>query len=123
MTQKPFLFVTILMIAIPAAAFGQAFQAPPPMLAPPPAQQNQPPAEYAFRPDLTNPQFGECLQLEKNWKMLWQRYAQEYQRAQMINPRDPNYAQVSYYMRSLKAQLDAAWQNFSSRCVYFPQGR
>ncbi len=116
-------FAVLLVVTAPAAGLAQ-FQAPPPMLAPPPAQQNQQsPAEYAFRPDLTNPQYGECLQLEKTWKMLWQRYAQEYQRAQMMNPRDPQYAQMSYYMQSLKNQVDAAWQNFSSRCVYFPSRR
>jgi len=92
----------------------------PPQTVPLPQQH---PAQYAFRPDLTNPEFGECLNLEKVWKGLWQQYAQEYQRARMMNPRDPQYAQMTFYLRNLKQQLDAAWQTFSGRCVYFPENR
>ncbi|AFM26408.1 hypothetical protein [Desulfomonile tiedjei] len=93
----------------------------PPVQQPP--QGMQQPTEYAFRPDLTNPQFGECLNLEKQWKMLYQHYVQEYQRAQMMNPRDPNYGMVTRQMQNLKYQLDNAWNTFSSRCVYFPRQR
>src|SRR5271157_2435596 len=51
-------------------------QAPPaqPMQPPapgPPAQQQQMPGEYAFRADLTNPQYGECLGLERTWQANW----------------------------------------------------
>jgi hypothetical protein len=77
--------------------------------------------EYAFRPDLTNPEFGMCLQLEKNWKGLWERYYQLYHQARMMNPNDPQYAQLAYYLNVLKSQLDTAWYEFSSRCVYFPR--
>jgi hypothetical protein len=121
--------ITLFLVAVATALVSAQVPYPPPPLAPPPAQPGQmapdpqQPLEYAFRPDLTNPQFGECLNLEKNWKMLWQRYAQEYQRARMMSPQDPQYAQMSYYLRGLKAQLDAAWQNFSSNCVYFPRRR
>ncbi|MBI5250291.1 MAG: hypothetical protein HY912_12420 [Desulfomonile tiedjei] len=130
--KRSLLLVLVLLLATvsPSSVPGQVpYQGQPPMMQPQPVPQGQQPpgaqhpAEYAFRPDLTNPQFGECLNLEKTWKMLWQRYAQEYQRARMMNPRDPQYAQMSYYLQSLKAQLDAAWQNFSSRCVYFPSRR
>lgn len=130
--KRPRLIAIILLLVVAAVAVVSAqgpYPAPPPTPLPPPAQPGQPapgpqqPLEYAFRPDLTNPQFGECLNLEKNWKMLWQQYAQAYQQARWMNPQDPQYAQMSYYLRNLKNQLDAAWQNFSSRCVYFPRGR
>ncbi len=117
-----------LVAAVTVVASAQA-PYPAPQLTRPPVQPGQTapgpqqPLEYAFRPDLTNPQYGECLGLEKNWKMLWQQYAQAYQQAQMMNPRDPQYAQMSYYLRNLKTQLDTAWQNFSSKCVYFPRRR
>jgi hypothetical protein len=129
--KKPLLIVIGLLFVAAAVLVASAqapYPAPPPM-PPPPGQPGQPapgpqqPLEYAFRPDLTNPQYGECLNLEKNWKMLWQQYAQAYQQARWMNPRDPQYAQMSYYLRNLKTQLDAAWQNFSSRCVYFPRSR
>lgn len=87
----------------------------------PTQQQPQQPQEYAFRPDLTNPQYGECLNLEKNWKGLWQRYAQEYQRFRMMSPSDSQYQQMAYYLQGLKQQLDAAWNTFSGQCVYFPR--
>ena len=87
---------------------------------PVPQQQNQP-LEYAFRPDLTNPEYGQCLNLEKQWKALWQRYYQIYSQVRMMNPNDPQYAQVTYYARMVKSQLDAAWNHFSSKCVYFPK--
>jgi hypothetical protein len=80
-------------------------------------QQRQ---EYAFRPNLTNPEYGQCLGLEKNWKNLWQQYAQGYQQAQSLSPQDPRYAQMSYYLVDLKRRLDDAWYQFSSRCIYFP---
>ncbi len=79
--------------------------------------------EYAFRPELTNPEYGQCLGLEKNWKNLWQQYAQGYRQAQMLNPQDPRYAQMSYYLVDLKRRLDAAWYQFSIRCIYFPGHR
>ncbi|MGO9570781.1 MAG: hypothetical protein ACLP5H_24920 [Desulfomonilaceae bacterium] len=116
-----------LLAAAPVALLAQAPYAgqppaPPQPMRPPqqvPVPQQQP-SEYAFRPDLTNPEFGECLQLEKAWQAAWQRYAQEYQRARWMNPRDPQYPQMTYYLQNLKQQLDAAWQSFSGRCVYFP---
>jgi hypothetical protein len=79
--------------------------------------------EYAFRPDLTNPQYGSCLGLEKSWKSLWQQYAAGYQQAQSLNPQDPRYAQMSYYLTDLKRRMDAAWYQFSSECIYFPAKR
>jgi hypothetical protein len=90
----------------------------------PQQQQAQPggqPLEYAFRPNLTNPEFGMCLKLEKNWKALWNTYYQLYSQLRMMNPNDPRYAQMVRYAYGVKAQLDAAWQNFSSRCIYFPR--
>jgi hypothetical protein len=76
--------------------------------------------EYAFRPDLTNPEFGECLQLEKNWKVLWGRYTQMYEQTRWMHPSNSQYIQTTYYLQQLKMQLDAAWNTFSSRCIYFP---
>jgi hypothetical protein len=77
--------------------------------------------EYAFRPDLTNPQFGECLRMEKNWQALYQQYYQYYRGFQGMARNDPRTMEMSYFLNSLKSQLDAAWQNFSSRCIYFPK--
>ncbi len=125
--KMAFIFLTFLVAATPVALFAQGpypGQSPlparpigPPQQVPVPQQQ---PSEYAFRPDLTNPEFGECLQLEKAWQAAWQRYAQEYQRHRWMNPSDPQYPQMTYYVRNLKQQLDATWQTFSGRCVYFP---
>jgi hypothetical protein len=120
------IFLTFLLAAIPTGITAQGpYPGPPPPVQPmgPPPQgpaPQQQPSEYAFRPDLTNPEFGECLQLEKAWQATWQRYAQEYQRFRWMNPNDPQYAQMTYYLRTLKQQLDATWQTFSGRCVYFP---
>jgi hypothetical protein len=120
------IFLTFLLAAIPVGITAQGpYPGPPPPAQPmgPPQQgpaPQQQPSEYAFRPNLTNPEFGECLQLEKAWQATWQRYAQEYQRFRWMNPSDPQYAQMTYYLRTLKQQLDATWQNFSGRCVYFP---
>ncbi|MBI4965074.1 MAG: hypothetical protein HY913_17505 [Desulfomonile tiedjei] len=89
----------------------------------PPAAQQQQPMEYAFRPDLSNPEFGECLELEKNWRALWQRYAQVYQQVTTMNPSDPQYRQMALYAQGLKQHLDAAWNAFSGKCVYYPPRR
>lgn len=78
-------------------------------------------SEYAFRPNLSNPEFGECLQLERNWKTLWNSYYQAYYHAQSMRPSDPQYQQMAAYVNNLRYQLDAAWANFSQRCVYFPR--
>jgi hypothetical protein len=83
-----------------------------------PASQRQQPQEYAFRPNLTNQEYGECLGLERNWKNLWQQYAQSYQQAQYMSPSDPRYAQMSNYLLGLRGQLDAAWNAFT-KCIYF----
>ena len=88
-----------------------------------PYQQQQQPLEYAFRPDLSNPEYGACLNLEKRWKALYQNYYSAYNQARMMNPRDPQYAQMANYVNSMKAQMDAAWADFSGRCVYFPRHR
>ena len=115
---------------------GVAAQAPPsyPMTVPPgpTAPPGSPPGgqvprqggtQYAFRPDLSNPEYGQCLNLEKNWQNLWHTYNQLYHQATSMNQRDPNYVQMTYQLRDLKQQLDAAWHTFSSRCVYFPDPR
>ncbi|MEJ2717608.1 MAG: hypothetical protein P8182_10780 [Deltaproteobacteria bacterium] len=127
--------ILLIIVIMPATLWSQGPYTPqgryPPQGPPPPGAQAPPPArmpqqqplEYAFRPDLTNPQFGQCLQLESQWKALYQQYYQQYQRARSINPRDPAYARYTYYLRDLKRQLDAAWNNFSGRCVYFPARR
>ncbi len=81
----------------------------------------QMPEEYAFRPNLTNPEFGECLQLERNWKTLWNSYYQAYYHAQSLPPSDPQYRQMAAYVNSLRYQLDAAWSAFSQKCIYFPR--
>ena len=97
---------------------------PPAAPAPQPTQiPQQQPTEYAFRPDLTNPQYGECLGLEKQWQTLWQNYYQLYYQHRMMNPNDPAYSQLTYHVRTLKQQLDNAWQQFSSQCIYFPTRR
>jgi hypothetical protein len=98
-------------------------QGPPMGAPPPPNQQAQQPIEYAFRPNLSNPEYGECLNLEKRWKNLWQTYYQLYNQTRMMNPSDPQYAQMANYVNHMKRQLDAAWADFSGRCVYFPNRR
>ena len=75
---------------------------------------------YAFRPNLTNPEYGECLNLERQWQNLWHMYSAEYARAMRMNRSDPLYAQMTYRMHGLKQQLDRAWANFSGKCIYFP---
>jgi hypothetical protein len=90
----------------------------PPAPGPPVPQQMQP--EYAFRGDLTNQQYGECLGLERTWQANWQRYAVEYQRAMSVSTKDPIYPQVTWYVQGLKQQLDQSWNTFSSKCLYFP---
>ena len=86
----------------------------------PPGQQGPTTGEYAFRGDLTNPQYGECLQLERIWQGNWYRYAAEYQRAVMMNPKDPNFPEMTRYIQGLKQQLDQSWNIFCGKCVYFP---
>ncbi len=81
----------------------------------------QKPMEYAFRPDLTNPEYGQCLQMEKHWKSLYERYYNLYQQAMTMNRADPRFTQLSQYMAYLRPQLDRAWNDFSSKCVYFPR--
>lgn len=112
-------------VAAPQPAQPRRPQPPPRRPQPGPEAQPQPqgqqPTEYAFRPDLTNPEFGECLQLEKNWKNLYNKYYQIYSYARTMNPEDPQYAQTAYYVQHLKSQLDMAWNTFSSKCVYFPR--
>jgi hypothetical protein len=98
-------------------------QGPPMGRQPQPNQQPQQPLEYAFRPNLSNPEYGECLNLEKNWKNLWQTYYQLYNQTRMMNPSDPQYAQMANYVNHMKMRLDAAWADFSGRCVYFPNHR
>lgn len=103
----------------------------PPQTGPPPGAYGPPmgqapeqqPLEYAFRPDLTNPQYGQCLQIEKQWRHLWEQYYQYYQQHRTMNPADPAYAQLTWHLRNLKQQLDAAWSQFSSQCIYFPTRR
>ena len=93
-----------------------------PQRRPSPQQAPQPmDSEYAFRPNLSNPEFGECLQLERNWKTLWNSYYQAYYHAQSMRPSDPQYQQMAAYVNNLRYQLDAAWSNFSQRCVHFPR--
>jgi hypothetical protein len=59
--------------------------------------------------------------MEKNWHALYQQYYQYYQGFQRMARNDPKTMEMSYFLNSLKSQLDAAWQNFSSRCIYFPK--
>ncbi len=123
--SAPFMGIEFLNAQYPAA--------PPPQQGPPmgyppqqaPYQQPQPqqPSEYAFRPNLTNPEYGQCLNLEKRWQGLWQTYNSVYNQARMMNPSDPQYAQTANYVNYMKTQLDAAWAEFSGRCVYFPNHR
>jgi hypothetical protein len=100
-------------------------QAPPLLMpvdpsAPPPQQAPQPSSgEYAFRPDLSNPEYGQCLQLEKQWKSLWNTYNQYYQQARTMPPNSAEHSQTAYYLQQLRMQMDTAWNNFSSRCIYF----
>jgi hypothetical protein len=109
--------------AQPAPVYPQPQPAQPmqPLAPGPPAQQQQQaPGEYAFRGDLTNPEYGECLALERTWQANWYRYAAEYRRAIMMNPKDPNFPQMTRYIQGLKQQLDQSWSIFSSKCIYFP---
>jgi hypothetical protein len=113
----------VLSVASATCAQGPYYPPAPGMQPPVPGQQAAPgpqqPTEYAFRPDLTNPQYGECLGLERNWQELSQRYAMEYQRAAAMNPRSPEYAQMTRYMQGLRQQVDQAWNIFSSKCIYY----
>ncbi len=136
--EKPFFTMLLVMVAIltslvlPVEVVSQAqFQGVPqaPVPQPPQRQPQRAPAqgpqqmdsEYAFRPNLTNPEFGECLQLERNWKTLWNSYYQAYYHAQRMHPSDSQYQQMAAYVNNLRYQLDAAWTNFSQKCVYFPR--
>jgi len=117
--------VTLVSYGVAQAPPGYPMTVPPGPAAPPggpPGGQapRQGGLQYAFRPDLSNPQYGECLNLERNWQHLWHTYNQLYHYAMMMNQRDPNYVQMTYQLRDLKLQLDAAWHAFSSRCIYFP---
>ncbi len=94
-------------------------QVQPPSTAQAPPQQQGAGLAYAFRPDLTNAQYGRCLGLEKQWKTLWHQYNEAYQNAVQMYPGDPRWNQVTQYMANLKQQLDAAWHQFSSQCIYF----
>jgi hypothetical protein len=85
---------------------------------PPNPPQGQGSVQYAFRPDLSNPEYGQCLQMEKQWKALYQRYYQEYERIRLYGYQQGD---SGAYLQSLRQQMDAAWNNFSSRCVYFPK--
>jgi hypothetical protein len=121
-------FILVLVQAPPATLWAQAPYAPQaPMMPPqgPPAQggQGQQPSEYAFKPDLSNPQYGQCLQMERQWKGLWNQYYQLYYQHRQMNPADPSYGQLSHHLGALKMQLDAAWQQFSSQCIYFRSRR
>jgi hypothetical protein len=90
---------------------------------PPAAPQQEQPSEYAFRPDLTNPQFGQCLQMEKQWQALWNQYYHFYDQHRMMNPADDSYRAMTQYVLSLRQQLDQAWAAFSAQCIYFPSRR
>jgi len=90
---------------------------------PPAAPQQEQPMEYAFRPDLTNPQYGQCLEMEKHWQAQWRQYYQFYHQHRTMNPSDPQYAQMTHYVQMLKQQLDHAWANFSSQCIHYPSRR
>ncbi|MEW6112420.1 MAG: hypothetical protein AB1664_09855, partial [Thermodesulfobacteriota bacterium] len=119
----PVAVFTLVFIGLASVADAQAppdypMTAPPGPAAPPggpPVVQSprQGGLQYAFRPDLSNPQYGECLNLEKNWQHLWHTYNQLYHQAMRMNQRDPNYVQMTYQLRDLKLQLDAAWHAFS----------
>jgi hypothetical protein len=118
--------VALVLIVFPMSVSAQApypmpgRPAPQPM-PPPQPQMPQQPLEYAFRPELTNPEYGECLTLEKNWRDLWNRYYQLFQHTRTANPADPHYQTFIYQAQQLKMQLDIAWQAFSSKCIYFPR--
>ncbi len=119
-------FVVLVLIIFPVSVFAQApYPVPgapvPPPAVPPQPQVPQQSTEYAFRPELTNPEYGECLTLEKNWRGLWERYHQLYQQTRTTNPADPYYQMMIYQARQLRMQLDIAWQAFSSKCIYFPR--
>lgn len=59
--------------------------------------------------------------MERNWRNLWQRYTQAYQTAMTMTTSHPQYQQQAAYVNGLKAQLDAAWNAFSGKCIYFPR--
>ncbi|MHB8204438.1 MAG: hypothetical protein ACYDHG_12135 [Desulfomonilaceae bacterium] len=123
LVSAPFVGVECLNAQYPAAPQQGPPMGYPPQQPPQAYQQQQQPLEYAFRPDLTNPEYGTCLDLEKRWKGLYQMYYSAYNQARMMNPSDPQYAQMAAYVNSMKAQMDAAWGDFSGRCVYFPKHR
>lgn len=101
--------------------YGQYSPMPYQRVGPPGTPQQKMPSEYAFRPDLSNPEYGNCLQLEKNWKALWHRYNQYYNQVQMMNPGHPQFGPTTRYLQGMKLELDAAWNTFRSNCIYFPR--
>lgn len=124
---KVVLFI-LLPAFVPDGPWAQApYYAPPsmPQGAPSPAAGGGPGKgpEYAFRPNLTNPEYGRCLQLEQHWRGMWQQYYDLYQQHRMMNPRNPAYRRLTYHLQLLRQQLDAAWNVFTSRCIHFPDPR
>jgi hypothetical protein len=138
LSSRPFFLVIVALASIPLMGFqftnAQYPMAPSPPQGPPagypqqqaPFQQPQPqpqPLAYAFRPNLTNPEYGQCLGMEKRWQSLYQSYYALYNQARGMNPSDPQYAQTANYVNYMKSQLDSAWAEFSGKCVYFPERR
>jgi|WetSurMetagenome_2_1015567.scaffolds.fasta_scaffold679970_2 hypothetical protein len=109
---------------LPPPVPGAPMQPYPPQPAFPQPQQQQPQQgrlEYSFRPELSNPEYGQCLQLEKHWKALYLKYYQDYSNVRWLSAGDPNYQFYISQLQGLKQQLDAAWQAFSNKCIYFPR--
>ncbi len=86
-------------------------------------QAGFPKQKYAYRPDLTNPQYGQCLKMEEQYWKMWEEYNQLYQTANTMYPGDPRYARITRYLQGLSQRMNQAWSAFSSRCIYFPESQ
>jgi hypothetical protein len=117
-TRAVFTFYLFIMSIIAVPGFGQQVPGTQPGIQ---TQPEQMPLQYSFRPNLSNPEYGECLGLEKRWKELHTQYATEYERARYVRPGSTNFNNYMIYIQNLRYEAEKAWMNFSSRCVYFPR--
>lgn len=85
-----------------------------------PSPQGQGNLEYAFRPNLTNPEYGQCLKMEQHFQGLYNQYTQLYNQYTVTPTSHPNYAQLANHLNQLRVQLENAWQTFAAQCIYFP---
>ncbi len=88
-----------------------------PSVAPSP---DQPGLRYAFRPDLNNYQYGQCLTMERQYMEMWHQYREAYMKITMMGQRHPMYGALTQQIQAMKQQMDTLWNNFSGTCIYYP---